>query len=123
MFRSLTVEETTVASRLLRVAEADLASKVVALRERFTAAQAALVEDPADETAADFVELATATVCAPVIRVLRNPDGIRQLSIDDGSYTRDQALSSGILRFEPDEVNRLQPSVALGGAYVIGLGG
>ncbi|MFC5676067.1 hypothetical protein [Aeromicrobium endophyticum] len=112
-FRALTSEEAAVVPTWLKDAEADLASKVVALRERFEAAD--------DES--DFRQLATATVCAAVIRVLRNPDGWRQFALDDGSFTRDQVISSGLLQFQDDEVTRLQPIVVLGGAYVIGLGG
>jgi hypothetical protein len=127
-FRALTSEEMAVVPQWLRDAEVDLVTKVVALRERYDAAAATLASDilaggPEDAKAKDFVDLVKATVCAAVIRVLRNPDGWRQFALDDGSFTRDQVISSGLLQFQPDEVGRLQPRVALGGAHVVSLGG
>lgn len=41
--------------------------------------------------------------CAAVLRVMRNPDGKRTESIDDYSWTRDQAVSAGLLYFTDDE--------------------
>lgn len=122
-FRALTAEEQAVVPQMIRDAEVDLVTKVVALRERFAAAADILATEPEDQKSLDFVDLVKATICAPVIRVLRNPDGWRQFTMDDGSFTRDKVISSGLLQFELDEVTRLQPRVALGGAYVVGLGG
>lgn len=39
-----------------------------------------------------------------VLRVLKNPDGKRQESVDDYSYTRDQSLSAGALYVSNDEL-------------------
>lgn len=44
-----------------------------------------------------------------VIRVLKNPDGILTETIDDYTYRRDSAISSGALYVSDDELNRLRP--------------
>lgn len=56
--------------------------------------------------------------CQAVLRVLRNPDGKRQESIDDYSWTRDQAVSAGLLYFTDEEIDALatDPS-SRGGAF------
>lgn len=41
---------------------------------------------------------------AMVLRVLRNPDGKKQEAIDDYSWTRDSAISSGALYVSDDEL-------------------
>ncbi len=114
-FRALTPAEEAVVPNWLELCEAELASKVTGLRERFDAASG--------QAGADFQTLVIGTIIAPVIRVLRNPEGWRSVQLDDGGFTRDKALSSGLLKFEDFEINRLQPHAALGGAYVVGLGG
>ena len=43
-------------------------------------------------------------VCAMVLRVLKNPESKRQESIDDYSWTRDTAVSSGALYVSDDEL-------------------
>lgn len=43
-------------------------------------------------------------VAAMVVRVLRNPDAIRQWGVDDATFTRDTLLSSGVLYATEDEV-------------------
>jgi hypothetical protein len=66
-----------------------------------------------------------AVLSAMVIRVLRNPDGVRQWSVDDYSETRDSTLSSGALYLTADELNLL--NTAMGrprrGAFSITPGG
>lgn len=51
--------------------------------------------------------LVTQVVTAMALRVLRNPDGKRQESIDDYSWTRDDTVSSGGLYVSEDEVRLL----------------
>lgn len=51
-------------------------------------------------------------VRAMVLRVLRNPDSLRSWSIDDGTFVRDSAVSSGELYVSPDEVQLLTGVVA-----------
>ena len=43
-------------------------------------------------------------LAAAVVRVLRNPNAIRQYGVDDGTVTRDSALSAGLLYFTDDEL-------------------
>ena len=57
-----------------------------------------------------------------VIRVLKNPDGKRQESIDDYSWTRDNAVSAGVLYFTDAELNDLAPGAGgTGGAFSVNL--
>lgn len=76
----------------------------------------ALVLADEDDFAADVVRvLATA-----VLRVMRNPDGKSQESIDDYSWTRDESVSSGLLYFTDDELDGLIPGTGVvGRAYMI----
>lgn len=46
-------------------------------------------------------------VSAMVNRVLRNPEAIRQWTVDQDSFTRDSALSAGLLYATEDEVGLL----------------
>lgn len=60
---------------------------------------------------------------AAVTRVVRNPEGWRQVGLDDFQGTRDSVLSAGLLQFTPDELARLQPRQgALPGAYSLPMG-
>ena len=51
--------------------------------------------------------LVVAAVTAMVLRVLRNPEGKRMESIDDYSWTRDNAVSAGLLYASDDELRLL----------------
>lgn len=44
-----------------------------------------------------------------VLRVVKNPENLRQWSVDDASFTRDQAVSSGLLVLDPAEAKLLAP--------------
>ena len=73
------------------------------LRRRIQTIEADIAADTSGDLQADAVRvLATA-----VLRVMKNPDGIRQESIDDYSWTRDQAVSAGLLYISDDELNAL----------------
>ncbi|WP_435173295.1 Gp19/Gp15/Gp42 family protein [Actinacidiphila sp. bgisy145] len=54
---------------------------------------------------------AVGVCCAMVLRVVLNPEGKRQQSIDDYSYTTDSARSSGELYLSDQERAQLQPAV------------
>ena len=71
------------------------------LRRRFTDLAADVLAD-ADLSAEVVRVMATA-----VLRVMKNPDGIRQESIDDYSWSRDQAVSAGLLYFTDDEIDAI----------------
>lgn len=49
------------------------------------------------------------TLVDAVTRVVRNPEGWRQVGIDDFQGMRDTVLSAGLLQFTPEEISRLQP--------------
>lgn len=55
--------------------------------------------------------------CAMVLRVLNNPNGLRQESIDDYSYTVDSSRSRGEVYLSDDEADELRPQ--LKGAFNI----
>lgn len=60
---------------------------------------------------------------AAVTRVVRNPEGWRQVGLDDFQGTRDSVLSAGLLQFTADELARLQPKMgSLPGCYSMPLG-
>lgn len=71
------------------------------------------------------VGVVRAVLCAMVIRVLRNPDGVRTWAVDDYSQTRDQSVSAGALYLSTDEMTLM--SASLGnrrpGAFSITPGG
>ncbi|MEU1293055.1 hypothetical protein ABZ439_11575 [Streptomyces sp. NPDC005840] len=48
--------------------------------------------------------------CAMVLRVLNNPDGKRQESVDDYSYTIDSSRSRGEVYLSRDEEGELRPA-------------
>lgn len=54
-----------------------------------------------------------------VMRVLKNPDGMRSESIDDYSWTRDRTLSAGNLQITDDEWELLGAATGTGGAFSI----
>ncbi len=46
-------------------------------------------------------------LASAVLRVLKNPEGKRQESVDDYSYTRDNSQATGTLYFTADELDAL----------------
>ncbi|MEU5091717.1 hypothetical protein [Streptomyces sp. NPDC021356] len=66
-------------------------------------------------------DVSTKVCCSMVLRVLSNPDGKRQESIDDYSYTVDSSRSTGELYLSEAEAAELRPWT--GGAFSIVLGG
>lgn len=73
------------------------------LRRRVTT----LEDDITDDTSGDLEAEVVRVVCTAVLRVMKNPDGKRQESIDDYSWSRDQAVSAGLLYFTAEELNAL----------------
>lgn len=55
-------------------------------------------------------------IAAMVLRPLRNPDALRQWTVDNDSFTRDSAVSAGLLYVTPEDVALLagQPLEATG---------
>lgn len=59
-------------------------------------------------------------IVTAVLRVMKNPDGLQQESIDDYTYKRDEAVSAGLLYFGDDELDGLIPgSGGTGRAFMI----
>jgi hypothetical protein len=73
------------------------------LRRRISTLEA----DIAADTTGDLRAEAIRVMATAVLRVMKNPDGKRQESIDDYAWTRDQAVSAGLLYFSDDELNGL----------------
>lgn len=90
-FRPLTDAESPVAEALLADAWAILLTSVPDLEARRTSGA---ISDG----------VLTSVVASMVLRVIRNPEGIRQWSIDDASFTRDTALSAGGLYLSDAEL-------------------
>ena len=111
MWRPLSVAEQVVATNWLVRASAMVRANVPGLDVR-------IVTDP------NLGVLATGVVVDMVLRVLKNPEGKLEESIDDYRYRRDSTTSSGALYLSPAEQASLMPSPAtLGGAFVVSLGG
>lgn len=111
-WRPLAASEAAAADALLEEAEAILALASPGIRARAAASP-------------DAALAARSVIVSMVLRVLRNPDSIRQFTIDDFTQIRDQAASSGLLYVTPEELAYVQPAAAVGlaGLYVVGLGG
>lgn len=90
-FRPFVGDESTVAAFLLEDAWAVLLSTVPDLEARMTSA--AVREDAV-----------RAVVVAMALRVLRNPNGVKQWSVDDYSETRDGSVAAGTLYVSPEEI-------------------
>lgn len=105
-WRPLSVAEMAVVAVLLEDAW-------LILKARISGAEARL------DAATLSPQLVVAVEAAMVLRVMRNPDGLRQESIDDYSWTRDNAVSSGLLYLSDDELAMLEPAGAVSGAFTI----
>lgn len=93
-FRPLTDAEKTRAQALLDDAWEELVARVPTLQAR---RDAGTVSDG----------LVRRVVAAMAVRVLRNPEAIRQWSVDDASFTRDHLVSSGLLFVSAEEFGLL----------------
>ncbi len=58
-----------------------------------------------DDLEADVIRV----IATAVLRVMKNPDGKSRESIDDYSWSRDEAVSAGLLYFADDELDGLVP--------------
>lgn len=97
-WRTLSAQETTNATAFLDDAW-------VMLKRRLPTIEADIVPVAAADLRADVVRvLATA-----VLRVMKNPDGYKQESVDDWAGTRDGSAASGALHFTDAELSSLVP--------------
>lgn len=109
-WRPLSGPEETVAQTLLEDAWADVTQQVPSVPARVDAS-------------ATFRRVVVSILVAMVLRVLKNPDGIRQMSIDDYQVTIDSTRSSGALYLADDERDRLlEVTQTLPGIYSVPLG-
>lgn len=90
-WRPLTGEELAVVDFYLTYISAVIRSKVPGVDDR-------IIAGTLDAT------LAKSIAVAAVLRYLRNPEGKRQEQIEDYSYTRDSALSAGMLYLTDEEL-------------------
>jgi hypothetical protein len=66
-----------------------------------------------------FVSLVVQIECAMVLRVLNNPEGKLQETIDDYTYRLDQSVSTGALYLSDAESSLLTSSGGSDGAFTI----
>jgi hypothetical protein len=93
-FRALTDAEETTAQALIDDAWAVLLMMVPDIEARMTAGSTS-------------TEAVVFVMSAMVLRVLRNPNGVRSWSVDDYSETRDSSLAAGSLYASPEEIRLL----------------
>ncbi len=110
MFRALTAEEAVVVPSWLTYLSAQVRLQAPNVDDRMA-------------TDTDYADLVRLTVAAAAVRVLRNPDGWRQWSIDDANFTRDQVVSAGLLYLTEGELVQIRGNQGLPSAYVVSLGG
>ena len=111
VWRPLSAAEQAIATNWLDRASSKIRSEVLGIDARFAA-------EP------ELADLATGVAVDMVLRVMRNPEGKLEESIDDYRYRRDSATSSGALYLSPGELASLVPiAPGLGGAFVVSLGG
>lgn len=78
------------------------------LKRRISTLEAAI------DTDEDLEGEVVRVMATAVLRVMKNPDGKRQESIDDYSWMRDQAVSAGLLYFAPEELADLSGNTRSG---------
>lgn len=66
-----------------------------------------------------FHDLVIATICAMVMRVFNNPNGLLDEAIDDYTSRRDAAQSTGLLEATDDELALLAESGSSANSYTI----
>lgn len=105
-WRSLTAEEYRVANILIGDA-----SGIV--RVRVPSVDARIADGSLDP------DVVRGVVARMVLRVMRNPDGKVQESIDDYAYRRADAVADGALYLSDEERSVISPARGTGGAFTI----
>ena len=101
-WRPLSTEETSVATTLLNDAW-------VMLKRHATRRSVDIEDDITTDT--DLRSEVVRILATAVLRVLKNPEGKTQESIDDYSYTRNGDVAGGSLGFTDDELDDLLPGL------------
>lgn len=100
-----------VEARFRRLTTAERTNALAFLDDAWALLTGRLPNLDADLTAGTVsTENAVRVVAAMVVRVLRNPNGYLEESIDDYRYRRDQLVSSGALTVTDDELAALTPA-------------
>lgn len=111
-WRPLTATESAVAAAYL-----DQAS---ALARQRTLVDTRLADEDYLDTWPDYPTVVVGVIADMVLRVMRNPEGKRSETIDDYSYTRDNAVSTGGLYLSDAEAALLNGvSASNAGAFSI----
>jgi hypothetical protein len=97
-WRPLSVQETTNAGAFLGDAWVKLKRLLPTIEADITA-----------DVSGDLRAATVAVLVAAVLRVLKNPDGYKQESLDDWSGTRDGSAAAGALFFTDEELSSLIP--------------
>lgn len=105
-WRPLSTEEDKVALTLLRDAWVKLKRHAT---RRGVDVEAAILAD------VDLKNDVIRVLATAVLRVLKNPDGFKQESLDDWSGTRNGDVASGTLEFTDDELDDLFPGLGSDG--------
>jgi hypothetical protein len=107
-FRPLSTAEEVTAQALLDDAWAVLLTVIPDLEARMAAGTPS-------------TSLVVSVASAMVLRVMRNPNGVRSWSVDDYSETRDNSIAAGSLYVAPEEVRLLTglASSARSGAFSV----
>jgi hypothetical protein len=106
--RTLSDTETTAAPVWLGDAYNKLVTQLPSVDTRLDAA-----------TSTVFEELVVATVCAMVMRVFNNPNGLLEEGVDDYTSRRDSTTSSGVLYATDEELALLAESGSSANAFTI----
>ena len=106
-----------VADRLGRDLTADEARQGTALLQDATT----MILDRFPQLATAPSEAARAVCRSMVVRVLRNPDGVRSEQIDDYQRTIDSARSTGELYISDSEADLLRPPNSTAFSIVVGV--
>ncbi|HEY9411701.1 MAG TPA: Gp19/Gp15/Gp42 family protein [Jiangellaceae bacterium] len=105
-WRPLSTEETAVSDTLLE--DAWVMLKRHATRREVDLEDQILTDD-------DLFAEVVRVMATAVLRVLKNPEGKSQESIDDYSYTRNSGVAGGSLEFTDAELDDLLPGLAESG--------
>jgi len=110
MWVAVTAEDIVKRWRPLTPAESSVVDAIIEDAQDIVESEAEDLGIPAPTDANDRrLRMYTRIVATMAIRVLINPEGILSETIDDYTYRRDSAISSGALYVSDDEMAQLRP--------------
>lgn len=113
--RTLSTVETTVAQQWLNDAFNNLTPRLPSITTRLPSDGTG----PDDTPSTGFQELVVQTVCAMVMRVFNNPNGLLDETVDDYTSRRDATQSTGLLYATDDELALLAESGSSANSFTI----